>query len=143
MRPDDYLPTRLRIPDTVPDDERPTPPAETSHELPALCYIGDVIVGVVSECLCPPIEVLTEHAGIGHYCTVDHPHESHDIVPLLGEDELPEGVDFGDYQRWCRMFAAAPDLLAACKALVNFQKGHENWPEVKAAEAAIAKAEGR
>ena len=36
---------------------------------------------------------------------------------------------------------AAPAMLAALKALVNMQKGRENWPEVQAAEAAIAAAE--
>ena len=50
------------------------------------------------------------------------------------------GIPLEQKEANARLIAAAPELLAALKALVNMQKGHENWPEVKQAEAAIAKA---
>jgi len=77
--------------------------------LPRLCYIGDVLVGVVSACDCP-LPVYPEADGL--VCVPDRPHESHDIVPVRGEEELPEGVEMDDYRRWCRLFAAAPELAA-------------------------------
>src|SRR5215468_498616 len=83
--------------------------------LPRLCYIGDVLVGVVSACDCP-LPVYPEADGL--VCVPDRPHESHDIVPVRGEEELPEGVEMDDYRRWCRLFAAAPAMAEALEALL-------------------------
>jgi hypothetical protein len=47
-----------------------------------------------------------------------------------------------NWQGNARLIAAAPDLLAALEALVSFQRGIEDWPEVRQAEAAIRKAKG-
>jgi hypothetical protein len=118
-----------------------------AEQLPALCYIGDEIVGVVSDCQCPqtvyPLDA-------GPVCVASHPHESHDIVPPRMMDDLPEGVDFEHYKQWCRMFAAAPDLLAACKLFISRTTEFATDPrlllnlmmEVRPAiEAAIAKTE--
>lgn len=80
--------------------------------LPPLCYVGDHVVGVVSACHCPEVEV---DRDTNVFAVASPPHESHDIVPPRQEDDLPEGVGFEDYKRWCRMFAAAPKMLAACK----------------------------
>jgi hypothetical protein len=95
-------------------------------DLPKLHYIGDAVVGVVTNCECPRVIP----PGDGPMSIADHPHESHDIVPPRMEDDMPEGVDFEHYKRWCRMFAAAPDLLAACEAVLdrhNYQGTGEPW----------------
>jgi hypothetical protein len=85
----------------------------SERKLPRLHYIGDVVVGVASDCSCEPIEVSRD---TNVFAIASPPHESHDIVPPRTENEMPEGVDFEDYTRWCRMFAASPDLLAVLVA---------------------------
>lgn len=43
---------------------------------------------------------------------------------------------------WLGWKDQAAELLQALKKLVNMQKSHEEWPEVKQAEALIARSEG-
>lgn len=47
-----------------------------------------------------------------------------------------------DYAGPAQLGAAAPDLLAACEALLNCIDPARDWNEAKAARAAIAKAKG-
>lgn len=42
-----------------------------------------------------------------------------------------------------RLIASAPDLLAACKALLNCIQPDRDWDEAKKARVAIRKAEGQ
>ncbi len=120
--------------------------SESVKPLPRLHYIGDVIVGVVSDCRCHS----TVCPSTGTVSVLpEWEHESHDIVPPRAEHDLPDGVDFEDYKRWCRMFAAAPDLLAVVVfALSRFCDPHSLDTDPAAVrlkemgEAALAKAEG-
>ena len=121
----------------------------SEQRLPRLHYVGDAYVGVVSDCRCP--EVMRPFLD-GQILTAEHAHEQHDIVPVRNEDELPEGVDFEHYKAWCRMFAAAPDLFAACELWDQGFRDGEEWDahellawlnnNRRAARAAIAKAKG-
>lgn len=99
-----------------------------------------------------------------------------DRLQFSGDDETEQGftVDFADgglagaayydcerspasmreAERLARLFAASPDLLAACRAVVEYAErtancfictgadGHEENCPVPSAQAAIAKAEG-
>lgn len=117
---------------------------------PKLYYVGDDAVGVCSECLCPA----PAPRGLARFWP-EHPHEAHDIVPVRFEEDLPEGVNFADYKRWCRLFAAAPDLQAALTDLLErtlvVEENHVGEVDpplfapglLTAARAALAKAEGR
>ena len=71
-----------------------------------------------------------------------------------GETVCDDGSACGEYNREidpdgpnARLIAAAPDLLEALKALrdkvADYELGHMDDPEMLAADAAIAKAEGR
>lgn len=50
-----------------------------------------------------------------------------------------------EHEANARLIAAAPDLLAACKAIAKCFGGNEDqvWPEITAVRNAIAKAEGK
>jgi hypothetical protein len=125
------------------EEVKPTP-----HK-PALWYIS-ILVGVAEECRCPAVEPERPDPTARHYIVVDYPHEAHDVVPVRGEDDLPEGLSFGRYKELCRMFAAAPDLLAACEELLDDYLSTCGLPpeaanmigRISRARAAIAKATG-
>lgn len=64
------------------------------------------------------------------------------VVIRMDGDEM----DFATGVANARLIAAAPDLLAACKALMpeGWDEGHmDHMPGIKLARLAIAKAEGR
>lgn len=109
--------------------------------LPQLWLIGPHVVGVVSECHCPGIpRPLAE----GVTFVPDREHEGHDIVPPRMEQDMPEGVDFEDYTRWCQMFAAAPDMLAALETARLELARLGMWGTVEMyIDPAIAKAKGQ
>lgn len=74
------------------------------------------------------------------------------IVPVDGEviDDIASGlIDRADrppdqMRAWARLFAAAPDLLAALKAMMKYyDTPSAPWALLDPARAAIARAEGR
>jgi hypothetical protein len=103
----------------------------SDRKMPDLWYIGDIIVGVVSACDCPATPGPGPEAKGGAWMIAEHPHEGHDIVKPVTEDDLPEGVCWEDWIAWCRMFAAAPKMLALLKrqlaAIDNTPMGDMNY----------------
>ena len=100
--------------------------------------------------------------GVNRYEVLDWYHECCDCVGMVrdeqgvphplpscqqchgtGDGHLAPEVIASDLSREdALLLVAGGKVLGALKALVNFQKGREDWPEVKAAEAAIKLAEG-
>jgi len=75
-------------------------------------YVGDHIVGVVGNCNCPVEEPELAEGEMAIYS--DRAHESHDVVPPVIEDDLPEGVTMEEHMANCKLIAAA---VNACKKI--------------------------
>jgi hypothetical protein len=48
----------------------------------------------------------------------DRPHEQHDIIPPLFEDDLPDGMTAEKWQAICRLVSAAPTMYLICQKLM-------------------------
>lgn len=100
---------------------------------------------------------MPEHTPGPWIVTDEHPNNP--TIRRRGEYALastypqrgPDGIAAHDADANARLIAAAPDLLAACKGLLQFIKTfnvggdwcQRNYPAVKAACAAIAKVKDR
>ncbi len=86
-----------------------------------------------------PIELTGIKAGIHtRIGTVSHVFEG--VAPNAGWQPIPEEMNLAN----ARLIAAAPDLLAACKAALDDDEGDESmgWFKWDAMRTAVKKAEG-
>lgn len=98
----------------------------------------------------------TKHTP-GPWKAINDPFHFDTLSTVIGGEEAPEQctlkypamIEVGGYaglekqEANARLIASAPELLAACRELLNCIDPARDWSEAKAARAAIAKAEGR
>ena len=105
-------------------------------------YIGDEVVGVSANCNCPAEK---PDPNGGFQMIADHPHEAHDIVPAIFEDDLPEGVTMDEHRANCKLIAAAPEMLSGLKDCIDYIRtycGKAHGIDLKKWNAVVNKAEG-
>lgn len=91
--------------------------SESKHTPFPWDYVGDHIVGVYGACRCETEVHERDESGETLVCYSDYQHESHEVVPPITEDDLPEGVTMEEHIANCTMIGALPELLITLEAI--------------------------